>query len=397
VIDTVTPDEVRVSRAQQAQTILVTGKFLTSLAYFATLPYLTIYLSDHAGLSKPAAGAIAGLVALISALGGSVAGGWIDRWGAVPFMTAAMIAYAGVYAGLAFLRTTGAVVALLALMGVVRMVLEPATKKLMSATAGGAAANIFRIRYMVVSAGAIGGPLIGALLYHLGPKPFFLIPGCALVAYLVLIVARRPVLTGHEEPDTDQGPRSFRSALRDRRLLLITATGLVFFTVFGQFDSMLPLLLHDVEGGRAVGIYSAALIADAVLAIGLQKPIVMFADRVPRRTLVTWGAACIAASFPLFAASGTSLLLLAAGVLLFALGESVLMPMPDIYLHETAPAAARGAYFGFGELRYLGFFVGPVLGGWVLSAGHLAFGAVFALAALGSLALFRTSEDRITD
>ena len=66
--------EPAVDGSPQAQHILIAGKFLSSVAYFAALPFLTLYLSTVDGLSKPLAGALVGTVALVSAVGGLAAG-----------------------------------------------------------------------------------------------------------------------------------------------------------------------------------------------------------------------------------------------------------------------------------------------------------------------------------
>lgn len=387
------PAPARDGRA--AQQLLIGGKFLSSVAYFAALPFLTLYLSTTGGLAKPAAGAVAGSVAVVSAAGGLAGGYLTDRFGSVRLMKAGLAVYVASYAGLAAVRSLPAIIGLLLAMGVGRAALEPSSKRLMSAcaTADGA---IFRLRYITVAAGAIVGPVAGAVLYRLGIVPFFLFPGAVLLAYLIVISSRGAVIAPFDGAAGTRLPRpSVRSLLGDRLLLSITAAGLFFFAVFSQFESALPLLLHELQGRRGVTLYSLALAGDAVIAIGIQAPLMRLAGRLSQAWMAVTGTACFAASFACLALMSASIWMLAPAVLLFALGEAILLPMPDVLLHKAAPDAHKAAYFGFAELRYLGFLVGPAVGGWLLSLGPYPWGLGFAAAALACLPLFTSADRRL--
>lgn len=370
-----------------APRLLITGKFLSSVAYFAALPFLTLYLSTTCGLSKPMAGALAGTVALVSAVGGLSGGYLTDRFGSLRLMKAGLALYVACYVGLALTRTLIGIVPLLGAMGVARMVLEPSSKKLMSACSEGG--GIFRMRYLTVALGAVVGPPTGAALYSLGLVPFFLLPGALLLAYLALVLARGAVLApfdGRSPGRPDRVP--MRSLLTNRVLLATVVGGMFFFVIFSQFESMLPLLLHQLQGPRGVTLFSLALAGDAVVAIAIQVPLIKLGERVSQRSLTAFGSICFALAFIGFALMAVTIWALAGSVLFFALGESVLFPMPDVYLHKVAPERHKAAYFGIGELRYLGFLIGPTLGGWLLGLGPVVFGVCFAAGALACLPLF---------
>ena len=184
--------------------------------------------------------------------------------------------------------------------------------------------------------------------------------------------------------------------LVNRVLLAITVGGLFFFVIFSQFESMLPLLLHQVQGARGVTLYSVALASDAVLAIAIQTPLIKMGERLSQAWLTALGSVCFALAFLSFGLLAVTIWALVPGVLFFALGEAVLLPMPDMYLHQAAPDDQKAAYFGFGGIRYLGFLIGPALGGWLLGLGPYAFGLFFAVGAIACLPLFREVNRRIT-
>jgi MFS family permease len=377
----------------RCSSLLMAGKFLSSLAFFSAAPYLTLYLSAEGRLSPAAAGAAVGSIALIAGGGGVLGGYLIDRFGAVRLMRLSLVLYSAVYLLLALTRSVPLMVAAVALMGVARLALEPSVKKLMSATAGDDPGATFRRRYFTIAIAAIVGPVIGGTLYYAGGTTFFLVPAGTLAVYWLFITTVGRRLAAYDALAGPGSPPRTATAFRDRRLLLVVAGGLVMFTVFSQFDSALPLLMHQSIGRRAVAFYSALLIADAVLGMTFLRLVTWLGRNWKRRTLLALGCACFAAGFLLFALIGISLAFLVPGILAFSAGEAILLPIPDIMLHEIAPPDLKATYYGLGESRYLGFFIGPVIGGACLQAGHLIFGIQAAVVAAAAYLILARIPD----
>lgn len=361
------------------QLLLVIGSFLNAVAFFSALPFASLYLAAYTPLSNPAIGAVVGGIALIASVGGVVGGLLVDRFGAVTLMGIGLSLYTLLYASLSVVRSTPAIVALLLGLGAARLFVEPGGKKLMSLAAG-ADGRIFRLRYMILCGGAIVGPAIGGLLYAISPKVFFAVPAVLYAVYLALIVSRRALFAQLEE--TAAGDRTrfpLSAAVRDVRLLAATGAGLAIFFVFAQMESIVPLYIKEQWGEDAVRYFAGLFITNAVLALVLQVPIVWLSNRMSRASLVVLGCFGFAASFLCFWASGfAGLALLYVGIVFWTIGEGVLLPMPDIAVHEIATDDRKGAYFGFAEIRYLGFFAGPFVGGLLLSGRNITYFAVMA-------------------
>lgn len=373
--------------------ILMVGKFLSSLAFFSAAPYLTLYLSTTGHLSPATAGAAVGSIALISSGGGVLGGYLIDRFGAVRLMRLSLVLYSVVYILLALSRSIPLMVTAVALMGVARLSLEPSVKKLMSATAGDDPGSTFRRRYVTIAIAAMVGPVIGGTLYYVGGVTFFLVPAGTLAIYWLFIMTAGRRLAPYDVSAGTSGPPRTAAAFRDRTLLLVVGGGLVMFAVFSQFESALPLLMRETFGHRAAAFFSALLIADAVLGMAFQKPVTWLARRWKRSNLVVLGCACFAAAFLLFSCIGMSLAFGVPGMLAFSAGAAILLPIPDIMLHEIATPDLKAIYYGLGESRYLGYFIGPVIGGACLPMGHLVFGIQAAvLAAVACLILARIPD-----
>ncbi|MDX3586571.1 MFS transporter [Streptomyces europaeiscabiei] len=393
--------EAHGGKQREANRLLIAGSLLNSIAFFSASPFLTLYLKDHSQLSLAVIGAVVGSIALISAIGGIAGGVMVDRLGAVLCIRLGLAVYIATYLLLAMVQGTAAIVALIMLLGVGRLLVEPAMKKLMS-LAGGDDGSIFRFRYMTLCIGAIVGPAIGGLLYLGGSVYLFVCPAALFAGYLLLLVVRGTTLValdpGRGGGGTEEGRQSyaelFRGLVRDRRLMAAIGAGGMIFLVFSQIDSIIPLFIKEQNAGKAVALIASLLMVNAVLGIVLQVPIAWLGKKVSERLLIVLGCGAFAAGLLLFSAMQVSFVFLYVGIVFWTLGEAILLPMPDIAIHKMAEDGQKGTYFGLAELRYVGFFVGPVIGGGLLAVGATIYFVVMAVAIFGCVPLLAKSANR---
>ncbi|KOU22202.1 MFS transporter [Streptomyces sp. WM6368] len=359
----------------------------TAIAFFGMVPFLTLYLADATRLSNAAIGAAVGSIALVSALGAFFSGSLADRWGAVTMLRCGLGLYVVVCGALLSTDAVYLVLPLITCLGLALMLCTPATKKLLSLAAPDESSAIFRVRYVTQSLGAILGPLVGAGAYAIDRRAVFICAGGLFASCLLIVHLSRSSLRSLEERRTQDASsqHAWGPALRDRKLYLAVGAGISIALVFSQFESIFPLYLKGEHGSAAAAYFSGLFAYHAVLGIVLQVPAQWLARRFGQGVQVALGCAGFSGAFVLFGASGGALLLLVAGVTVWTLGEAILMPMPDMVTHRIAPDELKGTYFGFAELRYAGFFVGPVIGGALLEMEPAVYFAV--LAVLSFLAL----------
>ncbi|MFL1429200.1 MULTISPECIES: MFS transporter [unclassified Nocardiopsis] len=365
---------------------LVLGALLNAMAFFAALPFAALYLDDRTSLSPAAIGAVVGAIPLIAALGGLGGGALTDRFGAVRLIRLGLALNVAVYCALAATSSPVGIVALFLLLGAARTLVEPSMKKLLSLVDGGDG-RIFRVRYITLCVGAIVGPAIGGVLYSLSPAAFFLVPAGFFALYLFLVAVRGGRLARLDAPDPAAGRVPVGTALRDRRLLAAIGAGGAVFLVFSQMDTVIPLYMRGFLGDRTEYLFAALLVTNAVLALAVQPLVIRWSERVGPGVLTVAGCANFAVAFVLFWISPVHVSLLFAAVVFWTLGEAVLLPLPDIAVHTLASADRKGTYFGLSELRYLGFFVGPALGGWLLEAAVPVYFGVMAVAVFPAVVL----------
>src|SRR5919198_352931 len=184
--------------------------------------------------------------------------------------------------------------------------------------------------------------------------------------------------------------------MRDRRLL----AGAVGLSALGDFLGFIPLALHVQErtgSGIAVAGLFIALWAPSVILGG---PAGLLADRVESRRLLRDVSLAQAAVALVLAFAFGGLLATLALTALLGVGVAVAQPAEFALVPATAGAGGVAAANGRVEAaRYLGYTLGPVLGGLLAAAGStraalLVDAASFLAVAVAAQALRARREPR---
>jgi MFS family permease len=228
-------------------------------------------------------------------------------------------------------------------------------------------------------AGAIGGPLLGAVAEALGPALVF--PAVAVVAAGLAVGVVLTATRGQPPPTGD-----LRPALRDRRVWAgswLTTLGAVFF---GTYGVLVPLRLAGLGVG-AGGVAAVFLVAAAVEAVA--SPLVgRLSDRRGRLLPLRAGLAGMAASSFLLPRPEVAWVL--AAVVLLAAGTGGMLFAPaSALLSDGAEDAGlpQGIVFGLFNFAWAGGQVAGAAGGaWLADATRDAVPyAVVGVLALASL------------
>ncbi len=204
-------------------------------------------------------------------------------------------------------------------------------------------------------AGAIGGPVLGAVAVALGPSKVF--PAVALVAAGLAAAVVATATKGDPPPDGD-----LRKALRDRRVQAgawLTTLPALFF---GTYGVLVPLRLAGL-GASAAAVAAVFLVAAAVEAV--MSPLVgRLSDRrgrlLPLRAGLT-GIVVAALLLPL----PQSVWLLGVTVVFAASVGGMLFAPASALLSDGAEAAGlpQGIVFGLFNLAWAGGQVAGAAGG----------------------------------
>lgn len=372
--------------------VLLIGTVLSRGSAFMTLPFLSIYLARHMDLSPLIIGVTVGMSPLMGTVGGFIGGHLSDRFGRKPIMLISLFLLSFVYFGFTIASSQEWFILLNALNGLCNSFFEPTSQALMAdLTEKKKRMKVYSLRYTAMNVGASGGPLLGAYLASTSAKLSFAITGTTYLIYAVVLVLFMQKLVLQKEGQTKKTAVSFGDAfkiLRTDKALRYLIIGIILVNVgYAQLNSNLPQFLEGtLENGLV--IFSVLLTINAVMVVVLQMPISHFAERFGLMQGMVVGSVFIAAgllSFSFVTGWVTAIL----SITLLTLGEILIFPANSMMMDTLAPDHLRGTYFGAGQFRKIGNFLGPIFGGYLLSQfqGQIMFWVISTIS-LGSIIFF---------
>jgi MFS family permease len=353
--------------------VLLIGTILSRGSAFMTLPFLSIYLSRNMDLPPVVIGLTVGMSPLMGTVGGFIGGHLSDRFGRKRIMQIALFSIAFVYFGFTLASSQGWFILLNALNGLCNSFFEPTAQALMAdLTEQKNRMKAYSLRYTAINIGASVGPLLGAYLATTSAKLSFAITGSTylIYAFVLFFLMRRLVLTKSEQNNKKSVNfgDAFRIIKTDKALRYLLLGVILVNIGYVQLDSNLPQFLQgNLEHG--VYIFSVLLTINAVMVVFLQMPISHVAEKFKTMQVMIIGSVLMAAgllSFSFVNGWVTAIL----SIVLLTMGEILIFPSNSMLIDQLAPDHLRGTYFGAGQFRKIGNFIGPIFGGYLLSHYH---------------------------
>lgn len=371
--------------------VLLVGTVLSRGAAFMTLPFLSIYLSRHMDLSPIVIGLTVGMSPLMATVGGFIGGHLSDRFGRKPVMLISLFTVALVYFGFTAATGQGWFILLNALNGLCNSFFEPTSQALMAdLTDKEKRMKVYSLRYTAMNIGASVGPLVGAYLASTSAKLSFAITGTTylLYSFVLVILLKKFVLpqAGHNKKVVSFGDAF--TIIRTDKALRYLIIGIILVNMgYVQIDSSLPQILEGtVENG--IIIFSTLITINAVMVVFLQMPISHVAEKFRLMQVMVVGTVFMAAGLVAFSfVNGWTTAILA--IVLLTIGEILIFPSNSMMIDQLAPEHLRGTYFGAAQFRKIGNFLGPLIGGYLLShfQGQIMFW-ILSITTLGGVILF---------
>lgn len=368
--------------------LLLLTTFTLTTARAITLPYLVVYLSAHMALSISQTGLLVGgamfLASLLSLYGGHL----VDTLRSHTLIVASALVFALAIAGM--VASTSAVLffCFLVVANLAQTVVDIAAKAgfcaLLPEDKRG---EVFAIKYTFNNIAWAAGPMLGVLLIGADDHLPFLVS--ALIGLGLSLAYHRLGERGLASQGEDAPAAGFIQValgmLRDRRLVCFTLGGVLSAVVFGQFTAYLSqyLVVSIHDPAEVARLVSYLVTTNALTVIALQY---LIGRRIARQHLMPWlmaGMAMFVAGLLGFSLAGSAAAWCLA-MLVFTLGEIIVIPAEFMFIDLIAPEHLRGIYYGAQNLSNLGAGLGPMLVG--LALGYMAPAAVFYLL-IGSVVL----------
>ncbi|WP_042478083.1 MDR family MFS transporter [Bacillus ndiopicus] len=371
--------------------IILFGTIFTRIASFMTMPFLAIYLHNVHAASPMLIGFTVGVAPLFATFGGFIGGYLTDRFGRKIVIIITIFVWGSVFFGFALTTLAAFFVFLNALNGLCRSFFEPATQALMiDFTDNDKKRRLFSVRYTAINIAAVIGPLVGVMISTLAsPIIPFVITGIMYIVYgLFLVIILNKYEMRQKLLTNEQNIKSvLHIVFSDYKLLLFLAGGTLIGLGYAQFDSTLPQLIQlKLEDG--VKLYSLLISLNAVVVLILQLPISMLTEKVSILTSLITGIIFFALGLIMFGIANAAWLFIVA-IVIFTIGEIFTFPMMNAVIEEIAPETQKATYLGASQLKNIGGFIGPVLGGWLLIHFQEQLFLIIALLVLISIPFYK--------
>ncbi|MFD2372118.1 MDR family MFS transporter [Brevibacillus sp. GCM10020057] len=377
--------------------LLLAGTMFVMLTQMMSMPFLAIYLSETTTLGHAAIGVIVGAGPLAGTVGGFFGGVLSDLFGRRNLLFLSMLVMGACFVIFVLVSHPLALLAISLVKGLAGSVFGTVSKAMMGdLTPEEKRFRVFSNRYLAINFGVAIGPVLGAFLGIAGSRTAFLLTGGSYVLFVAVLAAAcykymagddrsQP---GAEKPNLRQMWEVLR---RDTALLSFVVGGIMLVTVHGQMSVPLSQYLreHVADG---VALFGVMMSTNGFIVLLMQIPLTRLAERYSLFARIAAGALLMAAGEIGFALM-TGWSWLVAAMIVFTMGEILIIPAEYAQIDQISPAHMRGTYYGAQSVSELGSFLGPWMGGMLLSAyGGTVMFLVMATIAIGSLVFYGAGQ-----
>lgn len=371
----------KVAGLPRAAWVLYVGTFINKFGNFLSV-FLVLYLTAK-GYSATVAGVALGLVGAGNFIGNMLGGTLADRIGRRPTIAVSMF---GSGACTLMVPLAGDIAVLLPLVGVIGIFAQlyrPASGAVLLDVVGDASrTTAFAVYRLAINVGMAAGPVIGGVLSGHSYTWIFVGDAASSIAYGVIAL----VLLPETKPRPAAAPAAtanladgYRTVFRDYPFVLFLLGMTAATYVYIQSTATLPLQARD--SGLPNSFYGLLLTINAVIVVGCELPLTHVLERRPARAVIALGLLPLGVGFACtaFAHSAGAFILT---VLIWTLGEMIIMPSASAYPGRYAAPELRGRYQGaFGLAQTVAACVGPAIGGYLYSRSHTLNWAVCGIVA----------------
>jgi len=365
----------RVAGLPAAFWILWLGTFINRLGTMA-VPFLALYLVNARGFSIVDAGAVVAAFGA-GALCSQMIGGYLsDRHGSRRTILCGTLASSLVLAALAYARSEPSVVLVVAALGLTLELYRPAAQALvMDLVPASERARAFSLLFWAANLGVAIAMTCGGLLAQTSFTDLFLTDALTGLVFGVLVFSLIPQNTHSSTVGAEGG---YLRVLRDRTMVIFTVCVVIYYFVYFQCDSTLPLAMR--ADGLAPAAYGLCMALNGVLIL-LVSP--LLGPRLLGRDhsqICAAGVVVVGIGFGLNAFAHSTAAYFAT-LAIWSVGEILAASVSGAIISTLAPEALRGRYAGLYGLAWSSGWLTSSLGGTRLlsTSPQLLWGACGAL------------------
>ncbi len=376
----------RVGGLPRAFWVLFGGTFVNRLGTMVE-PFIGVYLTQARHMPLATAGVVMAVFGVGSLLSQLVAGWLADHIGRRATLTGGMVATAAAMIVLGYSTSLPAIVAVMAVLGLVVDAYRPASQAMVTdLISPDDRPRAFGLLFWAINMGFAVAMVAGGWLAQSGFTWLFWIDALTSLAFGLLVwravPETRPEKNGHEGG-------GFAEVLKDRLMVAYVLFSLLYTFVYLQAFTTMPLAVTGQ--GLPTTSYGVAMAVNGLLIVLVQPLISPWLSKRDPSLMLAIGMAVVGVGFALTALVSTTAGY-AATVAVWSIGEVLTAGMAGAVVAALAPAHLRGRYSGlYGFAWSVGGLLAPLIGTRLLASGQvvlwLTVGAMGLLGALGQLAI----------
>jgi MFS family permease len=344
--------------------------------------FLVLYLTQERGLSPTTAGAVVAAVG-VGDVASQLLGGWLgDRIGRRHTMLVGFLGTAVALVALGSAETMPTICAAALGVGLMAELFRPVGSAAVADLPAQERIRAYGLLFWAANVGFTVSTVAAGILVRHGYGILFWINAATSVLAALIVWRHVP----ETRPAT---PKATRQALlpvllRDRVMLAMAAIHVVYFTMFLQTFSTLPLVMAG--DGHGPGTYGAMLALNGIVIVLVQPIAVRLLDGRDTATVLAVSMLLVGIGSGLSAVVHSSAAH-AGAILVWTLGQIGVSVMFGATFADLAPADLRGRYMGIASTTWsLGAVLGPLVGTALLD--HAGRTALWVACAATGLALF---------
>lgn len=320
--------------------------------WFATMPFLTIYLHTNTTQNPLLIGFMMGIGWLAASIGGVFGGVLVDKTNPKKIMIFSLI-FSSItlfFYSIANSKDILILIALNILIGLFIAFFEIGGKAYISSNFDEKQKlHAFNFRYTAINIGAAVGPYIGVWFSNHNPKQMFIFTA---LTYLIVAVFSFLILPQSKVKQVIQKPdlkTIFYNIISHKELLMLTFLSFICFLAMAQIETTLPQYMNGRVNNYTL-LYATLLSINAVIVIAFQIPFGFFIERFNKIYLAYFSSVLFILS-----------------ICLFAIAEIIYSSIINLFVDKVATSDMQGVYYGVANLGMLGLFLGPIIGGYFLT------------------------------
>ena len=372
--------------------VLILATFIDRLGGFLLFPFFSVYLIDHFNVTIVEVGFLFFIFALGSIIGSTIGGALTDKYGRRSMLLFGLISSGvgsilmGIVNDLYLFFVIAAVLGILGDLG------GPARQAMVvDLLPEDRRADGFGLLRVAVNLAAVGGPILGGLLYQYSYLILFISDAVsslitALIVFIVIPETKPEKQDDKPEESIMKTLKGYIEVIKDYVFISFLIVSALTVLVYMQMNSTLSVFLWEMYN-FPLEWFGALLSMNALMVVALQFWITRRIAKYAPMKMMALGTILYMIGFGMYGFVSEWYLFFVAMAIL-TVGEMIVIPVAQAVVARFATEDKRGRYmavygfhwsiptlFGVSGASFIYFFIGP---NWVwYIAGLLCFVAIF--------------------